>query len=62
MVVTSSNLTGVVEDGLGVEGSGLLGGVILGVRGDIWATRRLDVEADVVTGVIFVEVVWRQQC
>ncbi|KIK09291.1 hypothetical protein K443DRAFT_949 [Laccaria amethystina LaAM-08-1] len=29
-VLTSTNLTGVVEDDLGVEGSGLLGGVVLG--------------------------------
>jgi len=38
MGITSTNLTSGVEDDLGVEGSGLLGGVILGViRGDISA-------------------------
>ena len=31
-----------VKDDLGVEGSSLLGGVILRVRGDIWATNILD--------------------
>ena len=76
LVVTSTNLTGVVEDDLGVEGSGLLGRVILRVRGNICTTNildgdvpeiksdiirdlrhSLDVEAGVVAGVIFVEVV-----
>jgi hypothetical protein len=55
--VTSTNLTGVVEnDDLGVEGSGFLGGVVLGVGGnvstaDILDGNVLDVETDVVTGV-----------
>lgn len=54
--VTSTDLTGVVEDDdLSVEGSSLLGGVVLGVRADV-ATADildgdvLDVEANVVTG------------
>jgi hypothetical protein len=53
--VTSTDLTGVVEDDdLGVEGFGTLGGVVLGVTGDV-ATANfldadvLDVESDVVT-------------
>jgi hypothetical protein len=32
----------VVEDDHGIEGSGLLGGVILGVRGNISTTNILD--------------------
>ena len=41
--VTSTDLTGVVEDDdLGVEGSGLLGGVVLGVRGDVATADILD--------------------
>lgn len=41
--VASTDLTGVVEDDdLGVEGSSLLGRVILGVRGDVSATDILD--------------------
>jgi len=59
--VTSANLTGVVEDDdLGVEGSSLLSGVVLGVGGDV-ATADildgdvLDVEADVVTRVALLE-------
>jgi len=41
--VTSTNLTGVVEDDdLSVERSGLLGGIVLGVRGDISTTNILD--------------------
>ena len=59
--VASTDLTGVVEDDdLGVEGRGLLGGVVLGVRGDV-ATADildgdvLDVEADVVTGLTLLE-------
>jgi len=59
--VTSADLTGVVEDDdLSVEGSGLLGGVVLGVGSDISTTDILDgdvldVEADVVTGVALLE-------
>lgn len=59
--VTGTDLTGVVEDDdLGVEGSGLLGGVVLGVGGDVATTDILDgdvldVEADVVTGVTLLE-------
>lgn len=59
--VASTDLTRVVEDDdLGGEGGGLLGGVVLGVRGDV-ATANvldgdvLDVEADVVTGVTLCE-------
>lgn len=59
--VAGTDLSGVVEDDdLGVEGSGLLGGVVLGVGGDV-ATADildgdvLDVEADVVTGVTLLE-------
>lgn len=54
--VTGTDLTRVVEDDdLSVEGSGLLGGVVLGVGGDVATTDILDgdvldVEADVVTG------------
>ena len=54
--VTSTDLAGVVEDDdLGVEGSGLLGGVVLGVTADVSTTDVLDgdvldVEADVVSG------------
>jgi len=53
--VTGGDLAGVVEDDdLGVEGSGLLGGGVLGVGGDEATTELLDgdvldVEADVVT-------------
>jgi hypothetical protein len=53
--VTSTNLTGVVEDNdLGVEGLGTLGGVVLGVTGNVATTNLLDadvldVETDVVT-------------
>jgi len=53
--VTRANLTGVVEDdNLGVEGSGLLGRVVLGVGGDISTADILDrdvldIEADVIT-------------
>jgi len=53
--VSSTNLTRVVEDDdLGVEGLGTLGGVVLGVTGDVATTDLfdrdiLDVEADVVT-------------
>lgn len=54
--VTSTDLTGVVKDNdLGLEGSGLLGGVVLRVRADVSTTDVLDgdvldVEADVVSG------------
>jgi len=54
--VASTDLTGVVEDDdLGVEGIGTLGGVVLGVTGNVATTNLLDgdvldVEADVVTG------------
>lgn len=54
--VTSTDLTRVVEDDdLGVEGLGTLGGVVLGVTGNVTTTDLLDgdvldVEADVVTG------------
>jgi hypothetical protein len=54
--VTSTDLTGVVEDDdLGVEGLSTLGGVVLGVTGNVATTDLLDgdvldVEADVVTG------------
>jgi hypothetical protein len=54
--VTGTNLTGVVQDNdLGVEGLGTLGGVGLGVTGNVATTDLLDgdvldVEADVVTG------------
>lgn len=54
--VTSTNLTGVVQDDdLGVEGLSTLGGVLLGVTGNVATTDLLDgdvldVEADVVTG------------
>merc|ERR1712113_375499 len=54
--VTGTDLTGVVEDDdLGVEGLGTLGGVLLGVTGNVTTTDLLDgdvldVEADVVTG------------
>ena len=41
--VAGTDLTGVVEDDdLGVEGRGLLGGVVLGVRGDVATTDILD--------------------
>jgi hypothetical protein len=41
--VTSTDLTGVVkDDDLSVEGSGLLGGVVLRVRGNISTTNILD--------------------
>ena len=54
--VTSADLTGVVEDDdLGVEAVAALGGVLLGVTGNVATTDLLDgdvldVEADVVTG------------
>ena len=54
--VTGTDLTRVVEDdNLGVEGLGTLGGVVLGVTGNVATTNLLDgdvldVEADVVTG------------
>ena len=54
--VTSTDLTGVVEDNdLGVERIGTLGGVVLGVGGNVSTTNFLDgdvlhVEADIVTG------------
>lgn len=54
--VTGTDLTRVVEDDdLGVEGLGTLGGVVLGVTGNVTTTDLLDrdvldVEADVVTG------------
>jgi hypothetical protein len=54
--VTSTDLAGVVEDDdLGLEGSGSLGGVVLGVTGNVATTDLLngdvlDVEANVVTG------------
>lgn len=54
--VTSTNLTGVVQDDdLGVEGLSTLGGVLLGVTGNVATTDLLDgdvldVETDVVTG------------
>ena len=54
--VTSTDLTGVVQDDdLGVEGLSTLGGVVLGVTGNVATTDLLDgdvldVEADVVTG------------
>jgi hypothetical protein len=54
--VTGTDLTGVVEDDdLGVEGLSTLGGVVLGVTGNVATTDLLDgdvldVEADVVTG------------
>lgn len=54
--VTGTDLTGVVEDDdLGVEGVATLGGVVLGVTGNVTTTDLLDgdvldVEADVVTG------------
>ena len=59
--VAGTDLTRVVEDDdLGVEGSGLLGGVVLGVGGDVATAdildgHVLDVEADVVTGVTLLE-------
>lgn len=59
--VTSTDLAGVVEDDdLSVEGSGLLGRVVLGVGGDVSTADILDrdvldVEADVVTGVALLE-------
>jgi hypothetical protein len=41
--VASTNLTGVVQnDDLSVEGSGLLGGVVLGVRGNVTTADILD--------------------
>ena len=41
--VASTDLTGVVkDDDLGVEGRSLLGGVVLGVRGDVATTDILD--------------------
>lgn len=54
--VTSTDLTGVVEDDdLSIEGVGTLGGIVLGVTGNVATTNFLDgdvldVEADVVTG------------
>ena len=54
--VTSTDLTGVVQDdNLSVEGSGSSGGVVLGVGSDVTTANLLDgnvldVEADVVTG------------
>ena len=54
--VAVTDLTGVVEDDdLGLEGLGLLGGVVLGVGGDVTTTDVLDrdvldVESDVVAG------------
>jgi hypothetical protein len=54
--VTSTDLTGVVEDDdLSVERLGTLGGIVLGVTGNVTTTDLLDgdvldVEADVVTG------------
>jgi hypothetical protein len=54
--VSGTDLTRVVEDdNLGVEGLGTLGGVVLGVTGNVATTDLLDgdvldVEADVVTG------------
>lgn len=54
--VTSSDLSGVVEDDdLGVERRGLLGGVVLGVTTNVSTTdilngHVLDVESDVVSG------------
>ncbi|MCL5130613.1 hypothetical protein M4I23_19565, partial [Algibacter sp. L4_22] len=54
--VTGTDLTRVVEDDdLGVEGLATLGGVVLGVTGNVTTTDLLDgdvldVEADVVTG------------
>ncbi len=54
--VAGTDLTGVVhDDDLGVEGSGLLGGVVLRVRADVTSSDVLDghvlhVEADVVSG------------
>jgi len=54
--VTSTDLTRVVkDDDLGVEGLGTLGGVVLGVTGNVTTAdfldgNVLDVEADVVTG------------
>jgi len=54
--VSVGDLTGVVQDdNLSVEGSSLLGGVVLGVRADVTTTNILDgdvldVESDVVTG------------
>jgi len=53
--VSSTDLAGVVEnDDLSVEGLGTLGGVVLGVTGDVATTNLLDgdvldIEADVVT-------------
>jgi hypothetical protein len=53
--ITRADLTGVIEDdNLGIEGSGLLSGVVLGVRGDVSTADILDrdvldVETDVVT-------------
>ena len=55
--VSGTDLTGVVQDDdLGVERSGLLGGVVLGVGTDVSSPdvldgNVLDVESDVVTGV-----------
>jgi len=54
--VSVGDLTRVVQnDNLGVEGSSLLGGVVLGVRADVTAANILDgdvldVESDVITG------------
>ena len=54
--VSGTDLTGVVQDDdLGVERSGLLGGVVLGVGADVSSSdvldgNVLDVESDVVTG------------
>jgi len=59
--VTGTDLTRMVEnDDLGVEGRGLLGRIVLRVRSDVTATNILDrdvldVEADVITGQTFHE-------
>lgn len=59
--VTSTDLTGVVQDDdLGVEGSTAGGGVVLGVRGDVTTANLLDgdvldVETNVVTGETLLE-------
>jgi hypothetical protein len=59
--VAGADLTRVAEDdNLSVEGSGFLGGVVLGVRRDVPSAdildgHVLDVEADVVTGVTSLE-------
>ena len=52
--VTSANLTGVVEDDdLSGEGGGLLGGVVLGVRGDVTTADILD--RDVPVGMMSID-------